>query len=250
MWGWVNQPSSTTLHLHSILGRAINKEFKNSDTNCMRSIGISGIWPKTVADHWVPAKAHNSWHWKGRSQWPLPTSPRTSSLLVVLALLPAMSQSICSSSTQSTRYLTKIQILDTRPHLKGRILVGICLHSDSGAGFKLPLSHAKMHGHLHGICVSTSLLKAPGPFCIQLRIVILDRLDYCANTKNFESMVGKLGIKISQGKSPPTKRWILLSWSCFMSDPFSSGHLAFPPCSLFFLFGWGMMGWWMMIQSS
>lgn len=41
------------------------------------------------------------------------------------------------------------------PHLKGRILVGICLRSDSDAGFKLPLS----------TCMSTSLPKAPGPFC-------------------------------------------------------------------------------------
>ena len=38
MWRWVNQPSSTTLHLHS-MWRAIN-EFKDLDSNCKRSIGI------------------------------------------------------------------------------------------------------------------------------------------------------------------------------------------------------------------
>lgn len=41
------------------------------------------------------------------------------------------------------------------------------------------------------------------PNAFYLRIVILDRLDYCANTKNFESMVGKLGIKISHGVPVP-----------------------------------------------
>jgi len=51
------------------------------------------------------------------------------------------------------------------PHLKGRMLVGISRILTAMQGFKLPLSHAKMQCHLHGTCVSTSLLKAPGPFC-------------------------------------------------------------------------------------
>ena len=63
-------------------------------------------------------------------------------------------------------------------------------------------------------------------------------------------MVGKLGIKISHGVPvPPRKWWNLLCWSCFMSDPFSSGHInCIPTGPLLFLFGVGWE-WWMMMAA-
>ena len=41
--------------------------------------------------------------------------------------------------------------------------------------------------------------------------MILDRLDYCANTKNFESMVGKPNFKFVKGdiKSPDLMHYVI-----------------------------------------